>query len=504
MLAGVKAPGGGAESADLLDRAREHARRGRLAEAWALCRDAADRARAVGDAATMAAAATLLTGAARTPIAGEVHRLCLEALAAADGRDGHRERALRAQLEATRSPWERAAPDAAPVRDPEAQFLELLAEHEERTHVDHVERRLAIGDDAVALGRACGAGEYVASGLLWRMTALTQLGRRVELEADLAALADTVATLDDAAWTVRVELTRAALRLLDGRFADCRAFVDGTPGFLAVVMRSHLAVLSGEGLAAAEREVRDALDGAPFFARSWHAVLLVALGRLDEAGLVWRAIAPRVRDFARRAPEWLIATVGHARLAVALEDRPGAEILHEELEPYAHLQATGGADTPSYGPVTLQLGRLARVLGRPEEATTWLEDALRAAEAFHDLPSVATAHLELVRTVPSRRRADAHLEEARRLSATLSMTPLAAEVDALAAERARSARGPLSPRETEIAALVADGAGNRDIARRLQLSLRTVENHVRHIMLKTEQTSRTGVAAWYLGSVMPR
>jgi DNA-binding CsgD family transcriptional regulator len=264
-------------------------------------------------------------------------------------------------------------------------------------------------------------------------------------------------------------------------------------------MRSHLAVLSGDGLAEAEQEVRDAVDGAPFFARGWHALLLVALGRPDEARVVWRAIAPRVRDFARRAPEWLIATVGHARLAVALQDVPGAQILHEELEPYAHLHVNGGADTPSYGPVTLHLGRLARVVGRTEQATTWLEDALRAAEEFHDLPSVAAAHLELARTVPSRRRADAHLAEARRLSTALSMAPLGAEVDGLASTRSQSTRGPLSPRETEIAALVADGAGNREIADRLRLSVRTVENHVRHVMLKTEQTSRTGVAAWYLG-----
>ena len=499
MLGAVEAPRAAPESADLLDLAREHARRGRLPEAWAACRGAADRARAAGDVAAMAEAATLLTGAARSPIAGEVHRLCLEALAANAGRDSRLERMLRAQLEATRSPWERATPGATPVRDPEAHFLELLAEHEERTHVDHVERRLALGDDAVALGHACGVGEYVASGLSWRMTALTQLGRRVELEADLVALADIVGTLDDESWTVRVELARAALRLIDGRFADCRAIVDRTPGYLAVVMRSHLAVLSGDGLVEAEHEVRDALDGAPFFARGWHAVQLVALGRLDEARALWRAIAPHVGELPGRAPEWLIATVGNARLAVALQDLATAQVLHEELEPHAHLQVNGGAATPSYGPVTLHLGRLARVLGRTEQATTWLEDALRAAEAFHDLPSVATAHLELARTVPSRRRADAHLDEARRLATALGMAPLGAEVAGFAASRSSSTRGPLSPRETEIAALVADGAGNREIADRLRLSVRTVENHVRHVMLKTEQTSRTGVAAWYLG-----
>ncbi|HEY2224071.1 hypothetical protein, partial [Actinomycetospora sp.] len=210
---GAAAPSADPDAAELLARARRHARHGRLQEAWAACQDAADRARAAGDVAGLAAAATALTGAARTPIAGEVHRLCLEALAAWDGRDGDVERMLRAQLEATRSPWGRTTPDAAAVPDPAARFLELLAEHEERTHVDHVERRLALGDDAVALGHACGSGEFVASGLMWRMTALAQLGRRVELEADLTALTDTVAPMRDATWSVRLELIRAALRL---------------------------------------------------------------------------------------------------------------------------------------------------------------------------------------------------------------------------------------------------------------------------------------------------
>src|SRR5207245_7172719 len=58
----------------------------------------------------------------------------------------------------------------------------------------------------------------------------------------------------------------------------------------------------------------------------------------------------------------------------------------------------------------------------------------------------------------------------------------------------RSAR--LSAREREVAALIAEGLGNRAIAERLGLSERTIEAHVEHILDKLGFSSRSKVAAW--------
>jgi non-specific serine/threonine protein kinase len=54
----------------------------------------------------------------------------------------------------------------------------------------------------------------------------------------------------------------------------------------------------------------------------------------------------------------------------------------------------------------------------------------------------------------------------------------------------------LSPREREVAALVAQGLSNREIATRLTISERTAEAHVQHILTKLGAASRSQIATW--------
>ncbi|MFD4250045.1 LuxR C-terminal-related transcriptional regulator [Amycolatopsis thermoflava] len=58
------------------------------------------------------------------------------------------------------------------------------------------------------------------------------------------------------------------------------------------------------------------------------------------------------------------------------------------------------------------------------------------------------------------------------------------------------ARPALSRREAEVAALVAEGLTNREIAQKLVISHRTVEGHVEHILDKLGLTRRAQVAQW--------
>jgi predicted ATPase/DNA-binding CsgD family transcriptional regulator len=58
----------------------------------------------------------------------------------------------------------------------------------------------------------------------------------------------------------------------------------------------------------------------------------------------------------------------------------------------------------------------------------------------------------------------------------------------------------LSPRERQVAQLVAQGLSNRRIAERLVVSPRTVDGHVERILAKLEFSSRAQVAAWVASS----
>ncbi len=55
---------------------------------------------------------------------------------------------------------------------------------------------------------------------------------------------------------------------------------------------------------------------------------------------------------------------------------------------------------------------------------------------------------------------------------------------------------PLTPREREVAGLVAQGLSNREIGKTLVISERTVDAHVQHILNKLGFNSRAQIAAW--------
>jgi DNA-binding CsgD family transcriptional regulator len=61
----------------------------------------------------------------------------------------------------------------------------------------------------------------------------------------------------------------------------------------------------------------------------------------------------------------------------------------------------------------------------------------------------------------------------------------------------------LTPRQREVAALVADGLPNREIAARLGITERSAESHVERIRDRMGFRSRSQIAAWHVATTGP-
>jgi len=110
------------------------------------------------------------------------------------------------------------------------------------------------------------------------------------------------------------------------------------------------------------------------------------------------------------------------------------------------------------------------------------------------------AQAELTAILPYWRKAKAtwYLGQLERWAADLDLD-FPVEAPAAAQSPTRPARSRLTPREREVAALVAAGLSNKEIAEKLVIGERTAEGHVEHILGKLELRSRSQIASWHTG-----
>jgi DNA-binding NarL/FixJ family response regulator len=120
--------------------------------------------------------------------------------------------------------------------------------------------------------------------------------------------------------------------------------------------------------------------------------------------------------------------------------------------------------------------------------------AWRELEAPHD---AARTQVLLALACRAERDCDAaelELDGARRTFERLGAAPDVARVDGLL--RARERIGGLTAREVQVLALVASGRTNREIARELRLSEKTVARHLSNIFGKLGVSSRAAATAY--------
>jgi predicted ATPase/DNA-binding CsgD family transcriptional regulator len=137
--------------------------------------------------------------------------------------------------------------------------------------------------------------------------------------------------------------------------------------------------------------------------------------------------------------------------------------------------------------------RLASRTGRPADALRLVAAQRRVTEeigAGHwDMKEIETeARAEL------RGRSDMQKHESE--GARMSLADAVALARAVVEEPAQRPDRRLSRRELEVAVLIGRDLSNREIADKLHLSVRTVEDHVGHVLNKLDLRSRVAVATW--------
>ena len=326
----------------------------------------------------------------------------------------------------------------------------------------------------VAAGLACNAANM-----------LIRRGRYGECEEVLADLLDGRPVSGPG---LHLHIERAELQLAVGDTAGARQSLAAAAP-LSAVDEASILVPVASATAELLRQQHD-FDGC-------YAVIDDALLRMAKAedrnyraglcGIGLRAEADRAGTVRERDP-----AVTRARLDRLLRDLPEVDVEDTDVNlaaEYATATAEAaratGADNPALWETAARLW--AKVL-RPRDEAYCL---LRQADAFAGLKQRA----------PAARAADA----SRRLAEPLGAAPIVRELDALTVRaRLETPTVPAPPvqdelgltgREREVLQLLEEGATNRQIARRLVISERTVGVHVSNVLRKLNVTNRAQAAA---------
>ena len=183
---------------------------------------------------------------------------------------------------------------------------------------------------------------------------------------------------------------------------------------------------------------------------------------------------------------------GGEAVRVCRELRPDVVLMDVRMPILDGIEATrqlAGADDP--GPRVLILTTF--------DLEEYVFDALRAGASGFLLKDVTAERLfDAVRVIAAGEALLAPAVTRRLISEFTRLRPVSGTLPS-------AVLGTLTPRETEVLRLVAEGMSNPEIARRLVVTEETVKTHVSHILAKLGLRDRTQavVAAYESGLVVP-
>lgn len=397
--------------------------------------------------------------------------------------------------------------------DPAAELDAIAARHLAITGVDTVAERLELGRRAIELGTSGERPIGALWGHLWRADSSFQLGNLAEMDREIDAVGHIARTRGSHVARWHELRMRAARSAQDGDFVAARAsngqarelgrrLGDFALFGLTYAFSVQLAVTRGDPGEMPADWAELVSHGPPWpLVQLTYPTVHALQGRHELA----RAEFERFRDATRTVPKgvrWTGTMIQLWHVAVLLEDAEVAADLYARLGDVGHYYTGDGSGVVfGSGSGSRMLGDLARVSGRPADALAHYRNATAMNLRVNARPHLALSRLghaqALVALGVSRDpETDASLADVRDLAAAeferLDMPGPLATARALKTHDT----SPLTPRENEVAALVAQSMTNREIAARLFLSERTIESHIRSILAKLNFTRRTEIVTW--------
>jgi DNA-binding CsgD family transcriptional regulator len=509
-----------ARAGDLaIRRARCLYRDGLFGESLTVCRQVASEARAAGDWRLLADAALVVRGIADRDTCEILLDFCRDAL-----RNVGDDPVLRSRLQ-SQTIMLSSDLSRVPTEGSEADENVLVAEGsgDIRALVDalhamqmvaagplNASRRLEIADRVERLCLDANLEDDLAWPLAWRVDVYFQLGQRPALDNAIARLEEYADRRRDALATWRATMARAAVAQHEGRFDEAVRL--GTVAREMAARGNHQAadflyrllvytcrMKTGQG---SFDEVLHGRGGGPDVFPIFWAMVAVSSGDLETAAPLFELALPAM-DVLDGSHLQVVTGMAFAMVAWSLDRVDVAPMVYTGLEPFAdELAVASSGQATSGGSVSRYLGQMAALMGDWDRVELDFARAMRRnletgarAEVGETRFDWATALLRRGQA-RDRERASAMLEAAARDAAELGMEPLRrAAADALAT--LKGGRSPLTDRELEVAALVAEGLTNKEVATSLRLSVRTAENHVLNVMNKLGLDNRAQVAAWF-------
>src|SRR6266851_4582334 len=441
---------------------------------------------------------------------GEICRICEQALAGEDLPGG-----LRARVSS---------------RYAQALVYPLRARQLAYCAPDGVAERAVLASRMLEAADAAGSAWPEMWGRLWRIDTLFETGQLRSVRRELADLESCVERLPGPLAQWHSLETSATLALATGRFTEAtrlaadafKAFSDmGHPfafgGCSVILGQAGLHIGFGRsGMIELWDQIPahlrpDAVDTTRGVATVFPALTL-ALIRLQQgdraAAEAAYAQAGPVRSWTP-VPAMRMAAWAHGlAVAIGLGRAEDIEFLAARFEPFRGQHVANGAGPGVYmGPVELPLGQAAAALGHLDPAVEDLQTASSICDTNGARGCAVQARVELAAALTRRQapgdrdEALAALAAAAREAEQLGMVPFTEWIEQLQAQLTAAAAGdsPLSPRELEVARLVARGLTNKQIGQNLYVSERTAENHVQHILTKLGLRNRSQIAAWASG-----